>query len=200
MRPRTSIRPRKRKRRGYVRPSRAKPKSGFTLRQLAGLVGFTPRLVRLYLQQGVLPRPPFKGSATRYDRVHLLWLCGIWRLRAMERLPLAKIRKRLEAMSSTELETFATEHLSRGPIADALGVSRAPAQVDSPPPALSGALAGSGALSQFPRWARIELALGIELHVRSDASPSAIDLARRIREYCSSSYGEELDVRAISAE
>jgi hypothetical protein len=30
----------------------------------------------------------------------------------------------------------------------------------------------------------VELALGLELHVRDDASPAVHDLARRIREIC----------------
>src|SRR5687768_15865926 len=88
-------RKRRPKRRGYVRPSRAAPKAGWSLRQLAQLGGIAPRTLRVYLQRGVLPRPPFRGSATRYERRQVLWLCAIRHLLGTERLTLAAIRTRL---------------------------------------------------------------------------------------------------------
>jgi len=36
-----------------VRPSRAKPKTGWSLRELANLSGVAGRTIRLYLQRGV---------------------------------------------------------------------------------------------------------------------------------------------------
>jgi hypothetical protein len=83
------------KRRGYVRPSRAKAKAGWTLHDLAAFSGTTVRTIRLYLQRGVLPRPRFMASATRYQRRHLVCLLAIRRLRATENLTLAAIRTRL---------------------------------------------------------------------------------------------------------
>src|SRR5450432_1399245 len=81
MRPKSMFGRKKRrpKRRGYVRPSRAKPKTGWTLGELAGLGGIAARTIRAYLRQGVLPRPPFMGSATRYQRRQLVWLLAIRR-------------------------------------------------------------------------------------------------------------------------
>jgi hypothetical protein len=35
---------------------------------------------------------------------------------------------------------------------------------------------------QLARWTHLELALGLELHVRDDASPQVLELARRIRD------------------
>jgi hypothetical protein len=138
------------------------------------------------LQQGVLPRPPFRGSATRYERLHLVWLLAIWRLRATERLSIAAIRKRLEALSPPELEAYAVQGLPAGPLADALGIVPPPPPAAPRPSGLGVTLGASGSLPQIPRWARIELALGLELHVRDDASSSVLDLANRLREYCSS--------------
>jgi DNA-binding transcriptional MerR regulator len=88
------------------------------------------RTIHFYLQREVLPRPPFKGSATRYQRHHLIWLLAIRRLRASERLELTTIRTRLEALSAPEL------------------------------------------------------ALGLELHFRDDASPHVAELAKRVCEVC----------------
>jgi len=138
-----------------------------------------PRTVRFYLQQGAMPRPPFRGSATRYEPVHLLWLLAIWRLRASERLSIAAVRKRLEALAPPELEAFAVQGMPAGPLADALGI----VQEQAPAAEAQLGLGGSGSLSQVPRWGRIELALGLELHVRDDASPGVLDLASRVREF-----------------
>ena len=173
-------RKRRPKRRSYVRRSRAKPKTGWSLRELARLCGIGARTIRLYLQRDMLPRPPFKASATRYHRPQLLWLLAIRRLRTTEKLKLATIRTRLQALSTPELEAFATENLPAGPLADALGIPSA-----SPPAAVTpAALSGSGGPSSphAPRWVRFELALGLELHVRDDASAPVLDLARRLRE------------------
>lgn len=166
------------KRRGYVRPSRAKPKVGWTLRQLAALTGISSRTARLYFERGLIPRPPFKGPATRYQRQQLLHLVAVLQLRASERLGLDPIRKRIRQLSRQDLEVYATRALPPGPLATALGVQPTPA----------GPKAGThGAGNQdlppiFARWARIELALGLELHVREDASSKVLELARRLRE------------------
>ncbi len=170
----------KRKRRGYVRPSRAKQKHGWSLRELSALSGISPRNVRAYLQRKLLPRAAFQASATRYDRRQLLWLLALRRLRESERLPLTRIRSRLEAMSPAELEALATEGIGAGPLAAALGLS-----APMPVPALSNAAelpspAGEGRTS-LPRWTRLELALGLELHVRDDASSATLELAQRIQ-------------------
>jgi hypothetical protein len=87
---------------------------------------------------------------------------------------LSKIRSRLHALSAPELEAFATENLPAGTLADALGIQSASPPASPAPPALSS--------PQFPRWVRFELALGLELHVRDDASAAVIELARRLRE------------------
>ena len=169
------------KRRGYVRPSRAKPKTGWSLRELAHLSGIPPRTIRLYLQRGVLPRPPFMGSATRYQPRHLVWLLAIRRLRTTERLTIATIRTRLQALSTPELEAFATANLPAGQLAAALGI-RSATPPAAPTPLVTNAASGASSSPHAPRWARLELALGLELHVRDDASPRVLELARRLRE------------------
>jgi DNA-binding transcriptional MerR regulator len=171
------------KRRGYVRPSRATPKIGWSLRELAGLSGVAVRTIRMYLQRGVLPPPPFMGSATRYQRQHLVRLLAIRRLRVDEKLTLDAIRTRLAALSSEQLETLATANLPAGPLFAALGnVTAPPATARPVRPSIS---------PHLPRWVRIELALGLELHVRNDASVEVIELARRLRETCSASIERE---------
>jgi hypothetical protein len=81
-------------------------------------------------------------------------------------------------MSETELETFATEALAPGPVADALGVQVRAVAVPAEPPT------AATLLGVVPRWVRVELALGLELHVREDASATVLELAARVRGLC----------------
>lgn len=69
----------------------------FDLNELSLAAGVTPRTIRYYVQQGLLPSPGTRGPGTRYDRAHLDRLQIIRRLQR-EHLPLAEIRKRLEAL------------------------------------------------------------------------------------------------------
>jgi DNA-binding transcriptional MerR regulator len=164
-------------RRGYVRPSRAKPKVGWSVHELAQLTGVTVRTIREYLKTGVLPRSPFKGAATRYQRPQLLCLLAIRRLRATRRMPLPEIRKRVRAYSPRELEAFATADLADGPLAAALGLA-------VPSQQRQAASRKRNTIDLPARWARIELALGLELHIRDDASPRVLALAAQLRELC----------------
>jgi DNA-binding transcriptional MerR regulator len=174
------VRHHKRKRRGYVRPSRAKAKAGWSLRDLSTLTGFSSRNIRAYLQRGIVPRAAFHASATRYDRRQLVWLLALRRLRENERLPLTRIRSRLESLSPAELEAIATEGLAPGAVANALGVAPpVPAPALSSPAGLPSPVDTPRTL--LPRWTRIELALGLELHVRDDASASTLELVHRIQ-------------------
>jgi hypothetical protein len=125
-----------------------------------------------------MPRAPFRGSATRYDRRQLLWLLALRQLRKAERLPLTKIRARLQELSPSELETLATRDIAPGPLADALGIHPEP-PLAAPPASLAEVMR-----AQLPRWSRVELALGLELHVRDGASPQTLELARRIQTLC----------------
>ena len=160
------------------RRSRAKPKTGWSLGELAALTGVSLRTARLYLERDLIHAPRFAASATRYARSELLKMVAIRRLRAMENLELADIKRRIGAWTAEELEAFATADIAPGPLATALGISPPP----PPSPALSvSALASMGAAapSGDRRWARLELALGLEIHVREDASPQVLALAQR---------------------
>lgn len=75
----------------------------YTLAQLARLADVTPRTVRYYVHQGLLPAPDPAGPATRYGDGHLTRLRLIRRLQR-EHLPLAAIRERLEQMEDWQVE------------------------------------------------------------------------------------------------
>ena len=69
----------------------------YSLTELADLAGVTPRTVRYYLAQGLLPAVGQTGPGAKYDDRHLARLRLIRRLQT-EHLPLAEIRRRLDGL------------------------------------------------------------------------------------------------------
>src|SRR6185295_264571 len=78
------------------------PDDPYSIADLARLADVTPRTVRYYVAQGLLPSPEAAGSATRYGEGHLARLRLIRRLQR-DHLPLAEIRSRLERMGDDEV-------------------------------------------------------------------------------------------------
>jgi DNA-binding transcriptional MerR regulator len=85
------------------------PDDPYSLSDLARLADVTPRTVRYYVSQGLLPAPDAAGPATRYGEAHLARLRLIRRLQR-DHLPLSEIRARLERMGDDEV-TAAVEAL-----------------------------------------------------------------------------------------
>ena len=78
----------------------------YSLTELADLAGVTPRTVRYYLGQGLLPAVGPSGPGSKYDDGHLARLRLIRRLQA-EHLPLAEIRRRLDDLGDDEIRELA---------------------------------------------------------------------------------------------
>lgn len=131
----------------------------YKLDDLARATGLTPRAVRYYAERGLLPKAPFRGSSTTYGEEHLVQLKAVHRLRREERLGLDAIRARLARLSRAEIEALAQPPRPAEP----------PAPAAEPPPA------------NAERWDRVVLLPGMELHLRSDASPLLRRLAREIQ-------------------
>ena len=83
------------------------PDDPYSIADLARLADVTPRTVRYYVAQGLLPSPDVAGPATRYGEGHLARLRLIRRLQR-DHLPLAEIRARLERMGDDEVEAALT--------------------------------------------------------------------------------------------
>jgi DNA-binding transcriptional MerR regulator len=79
------------------------PDEPYTIADLARLADVTPRTIRYYVAQGLLPSPGAAGPATRYGEGHLARLRLIRRLQREHR-PLAEIRVRLERMGDGDVE------------------------------------------------------------------------------------------------
>jgi DNA-binding transcriptional MerR regulator len=82
------------------------PDDRYGLSELADLGGVTPRTVRYYLAQGLLPSVGQTGPGAKYDDRHLARLRLIRRLQA-EHLPLAEIRRRLDELGEDDIRELA---------------------------------------------------------------------------------------------
>jgi DNA-binding transcriptional MerR regulator len=135
----------------------------YTLPDLADLADVTPRTVRYYIAQGLLPSPSQVGPGARYGDRHLDRIRLI-KLLQREHLPLAEIRARLAKMDDSQVSALAQSTPTGGPPASAAAYVRY---------ALSGPESRSAGLATPPpsepsrsQWDRITLTPDIELHVR----------------------------------
>jgi DNA-binding transcriptional MerR regulator len=144
--------------------------ASYKLDELARIADVAARTIRYYVQRGLLPAPEFRGKDTAYGHEHLLRLQAIRRLQALH-LPLDAIQARLAALSPAELAALASDE---DPPKPRRAARPGPTRTPSPQPAV-------GEL-----WERIQLAPGLELHVRADAGPRARALALAIQ----SAHGE----------
>ena len=79
-----------------------------TLTELSHRSGVTPRTVHFYIQQGLLRPAGTPGPGAKYDEGHFARLRLIRRLQR-DHLPLAEIRKRLEAMDDEAIRMAVAE-------------------------------------------------------------------------------------------
>jgi len=78
------------------------PDDPYSLNDLARLADVTPRTIRYYVAQGLLPSPEAAGPATRYGEGHLARLRLIKRMQR-EHLPLSEIRGRIERLGDDDV-------------------------------------------------------------------------------------------------
>ena len=159
----------------------------YSLTELADLAGVTPRTVRYYMSQGLLPSPGTSGPGAKYDDAHLVRLRLVRKLQR-EHLPLAEIRQRLAGLDDTAIATLADQPVAAADPHDSaldyirrvLGPPERPATIyalaadpmtAAPPPAARspitlGVEPAPGRRFERSQWERIPLAPDIELHVR----------------------------------
>jgi DNA-binding transcriptional MerR regulator len=93
---------------------------GYTLSELAEATGVTPRTVRYYISEGLLPAPVAAGPRSHYTELHLqrLRLIGLMK---EAYLPLREIRRRLLELDDNRIDEVIAEFAgeledaSRGP-------------------------------------------------------------------------------------
>ena len=75
----------------------------YTISELARAADVTPRTIRYYTAEGLLPPPDTRGRYALYSEAHLLRLRLIARLKDAY-LPLSEIKTRLENLSSEQIQ------------------------------------------------------------------------------------------------
>ena len=158
----------------------------YDLAELSERGRVTPRTVRYYIQQGLLRAPGVTGPGAKYGEGHLDRLRLIRRLQQAH-LPLAEIRRRLEALTDSDVrevlerEVEATSARAADSAADyaraVLG-----ARAASPVAALSASSAAPPA-AERSQWERISLTPDLELHVRRPLSRGHNKLVERLLAY-----------------
>lgn len=173
--------------------------SPLELRELAHSAGVTPRTIRYYIGQGLLPPPSGRGPGASYGREHLDRLLLIRRLQE-EHLPLAEIRKQLEGLDDAAVSSLMREPPAP-PSSSALDYVRSvleprmslgPAEAGAPytrtPPPTSAPSVATGERSQ---WERIAVTADIEVHVRRPLARKENRIVELLLEYARELVEEE---------
>jgi len=100
------------------------PETEYSLQDLSDLAGVTPRTIRYYIAQGLLPSPGKAGPGATYADGHLNRLRLIKRLQR-EHLPLAEIRTRLAALDDATVAALVEAPASEPPADSAIDYIRA---------------------------------------------------------------------------
>jgi DNA-binding transcriptional MerR regulator len=141
----------------------------YTRDQLLALAAVSPRTLGVYTSMGLLPRPKLAGPHTRYSEEQLIRLLAIGKLRDVEKVPLRRLRARLDAMTPDEMD----DYVSEGPDED-------PGDSDTAP---GGSVERASPAEQGPAGracTRYELAPGVELRVDAEAPESSRALVAAI--------------------
>jgi len=178
----------------------------YSVSELAGVAGVTPRTVRYYIAQGLIPAPGTAGPGPKYTDADLARLRLIRRLQR-EHQPLAEIRARLAGLDDAAVAALveppeppketALDYIRRVTGGHRVSEASAPllnrAHYASAAPLAFTAAAGPDFAPSAPaapaleppaeprlersQWERIELAPDVELHVRR---PLARQTAKRV--------------------
>lgn len=158
--------------------------TGLSLAELARQADVTPRTVRYYIVQGLLPGPVGQGGGARYREGHLHRIRLIRRLQQTH-LPLADIRARVGSLNDDQVANLIAEPEEPSPpaqgeralayirnlLTQSSSVREASAQfmasaAPAPAPAPLPQPSSKPSTTERSTWERIVLAPDIEIHVR----------------------------------
>ncbi len=184
------------------------PSDEYLINELARQAGVTPRTIRYYTNEGLLPQPMAKGKYAYYTQEHLNRLRLILRMKDTY-LPLREIRQAINALTDQEVAIHLQDPLppaevdsisdqpSSGAGARALdyiarirenqaGVRstyQAKLAPAAPPAPAAMTPTAPRPLAQPETWQRIPLAPGVELHLREPASIQTADAIQHLLVY-----------------
>jgi len=151
------------------------------LPELSDKTRVSPRTIRYYIQQGLLPAPEARGPGAHYRAEHVDRLRLIKRLQ-QEHLPLSEIRKRIETLRPEEVRRILEAEPERGADSASDYVRRVLSQgagslMARESPAMSVPSANlardqnlTSSRHKRSQWERFTLAPDVELHVRTPKS------------------------------
>ena len=159
------------------------------LAQLCDAADVTPRTVRYYIQQGLLPAPASRGPGAHYHEGHLARLRLIRRLQR-EHLPLGEIRERLSRLTDAEVDKLLRSAPETKRDASALGYIRNVLAGGGPRSLSAASVRLSESRPTFAEspeppaarstWERIALSRDVELHVRRPLTRDQNRLVERL--------------------
>jgi DNA-binding transcriptional MerR regulator len=176
----------------------------YSLNELASLADVTPRTIRFYIEQGLLPAPATLGPKSRYTDQHLERLLLIKKLQAAH-LPLAEIRNQLRgipAESVAELTVSTPARVAESAVDYIRGVlgtgpTPAPAARSVPLPSMPAPLPAPAQPTlpstepERSQWERISLDPDIELHIRRPMTRTDNKRVARLIEYARQLFEED---------
>jgi DNA-binding transcriptional MerR regulator len=165
--------------------------TALSIEELAARAGVSVRTVRYYIGEGLLSGPANRGKYASYDEQHLARLRLIRRL-VDQHVPLAEVRERLAQLSVDEVHSVLQQEerqdvaaaspreyvsglLARARVAPKMAAP-APVQAVAPPAPRLPAEAEPEVVQRY------ELAPGVELFVRADATRTYARLIERLLE------------------
>ena len=189
----------------------------YTLTDLADLAGVTPRTVRYYLAQGLLPAVGVAGPGAKYDDRHLARLRLIRRLQR-EHQPLAEKRRRLGTLDDAAVMALAGEPEPEPPTDSALDYIRrvttgpllvregprvhaplmrrdmtvAATEPAAPPPPSPDLATEPMPRIERSQWERVTLGPDVELHIRRPLPRSTAKRVDRLVEIARDLLEEDL--------
>lgn len=153
----------------------------YRLEELAEATGVSPRNIRYYTAQGLLPAPDVRGRFALYTEGYVRRLQIIQRLKDAF-LPLEMIRAQLSHLTDAQISEMLTEQVqtlsentaipqkekAASPPTDSAAdyISRVLAKRSAPPPPAMAPCPAPVPAVPSETWERITLASGVELHVR----------------------------------
>ena len=174
----------------------------FDLPELSDRTRISPRTIRFYIQQGLIPSPEARGPGAHYGQEHVDRLNLIKRLQ-QEHLPLSEIRRRIEKLSPDDIKKIlaakpqklpdsAREYVQRV-LSDGVGSVKA-----AEPTALYAMMTPMPRERPRPsqptrsQWERFSFAPDVELHVRRPVSREDNRKIERLLEAAREIFNEDL--------
>ena len=171
--------------------------------ELSDKAKVSPRTIRFYIQQGLLPAPETRGPGAHYGVEHVDRLRLIKRLQR-EHLPLSEIRKRIENLRPEEISRLLRAEPDRPPgsaadyvrsvLSKGVGsrVLRETEPMSVPPDMFTTEQNSHKPTQQRAQWERFTFSPDVELHVRRPVSREDNRKIERLLDAVRAIFKEEL--------